>query len=226
MTVTATILPLLGPSRALLPRAFRLSYTTQPIPSAHDGMTPSTISYSPSPSSSTMKSRPIEKKVSASARDLRLSSTMTPTPLVTPTTQPATRSRAQNILLMHEPSHHRGFFTASRRCSRFVRLLKVLILWYVYALRSSVLHADFITHSQPNYSAPPSSTSPAHPATQTTAGDTSNAPGVHPTTPAASHAQCGPAALPSALLPYSKCSALSMRNTRGSLHKTPRRVSL
>ena len=81
------------------------------------GMTLSSI-ISHSPSATTTKSRPIEKKVSASARDLRLGLTMTPTPQITPTTRPATRSRAQNISPEHEPSHHRDFFTASRRCSR------------------------------------------------------------------------------------------------------------
>ena len=88
------------------------------------GMTPSIISHSPSPSATTTKSRPIEKKVSASARDLRLGLTMTPTPLITPTTRPATRSRAQNISPEHEPSHHRDFFTASRRCSRCREVIK------------------------------------------------------------------------------------------------------
>lgn len=102
--------------------------TTPPDPSssAHvnqsgqdtHGMTPSIIS----PSSTTRKSRPIEKKVSASARDLRLGLTMTPTP----PTRPATRSRAQNqnISPEHEPSHHRDFFTASRRCSRCREVVK------------------------------------------------------------------------------------------------------
>ena len=66
--------------------------------------------------SNNKESRPIEKKVLASARDLRLG--MTPTPLVTPTTRPATCSRAQNISPNHEPSHHHDFFTASRQCLR------------------------------------------------------------------------------------------------------------
>ena len=87
------------------------------------GMTPSSI-ISHSPSAITTKSRPMEKKVSASTRDLRLGLTMTPTPVVTPTTRPTTRSRAQNISPEHEPSHHRDFFTASRRCSRCREVIK------------------------------------------------------------------------------------------------------
>ena len=117
-------------------RAPSVSATPPPDPSssAHvnqsgqdtHGMTPSSIiSHSPSPSSATTtKSRPIEKKVSACARDLRLGLTMTPTLVVTPTTRPATRSRAQNISPEHEPSHHRDFFTASRRCSRCREVIK------------------------------------------------------------------------------------------------------
>ena len=125
------------------PRTFRLSYTTArpilfctckpirtryPNQSEQDthGLTPSsTISHSFSPSSATTtKSRPIEKKVLASAQNLRLGLTMTPTPLVTPTTRPATRYRARNILPEHEPSHHCDFFTASRRCSRCRKVIK------------------------------------------------------------------------------------------------------
>ncbi|EDR04470.1 uncharacterized protein LACBIDRAFT_304567 [Laccaria bicolor S238N-H82] len=90
---------------------------TQPGQDTH-GMTPSIIPHSPP--ATTTKSRPIEKKVSASARDLRLGLTMTPTPLVTPTT----RSRAQNTSPEHEPSHHRDFFTASRRCSKCREVVK------------------------------------------------------------------------------------------------------
>ena len=45
-------------------------------------------------------------------------------PLVTPTTRPATRSRAQNISPEYDPSHHRDFFTASRRCSRCREVIK------------------------------------------------------------------------------------------------------
>ena len=86
------------------------------------GMTPSSIISHLPPA--TPKSRPIEKKVSASARVLRLGLTMTPTPLVTPTTRLAMRSRAQNILPEHEPSHHCDFFTASRQCSKCREAIK------------------------------------------------------------------------------------------------------
>ena len=116
------------------------------------GMTTFVImSHSPSPSSSatTTKSRPIEQKVSASARDLRLGLTMTPTPLVTPTTRPATRFQAQNISPEHESSHHRDFFTASRRCSKCREVIESPRSLVCFFFRSSFLHADLI-HIQPS----------------------------------------------------------------------------
>ena len=95
-------------------RAPSVSATPPPDPSssAHDAL----LHHLALTFSNNKESRPIEKKVLASARDLRLG--MTPTPLVTPTTRPATCSRAQNISPNHEPSHHHDFFTASRQCLR------------------------------------------------------------------------------------------------------------
>ncbi|EDR04492.1 uncharacterized protein LACBIDRAFT_330668 [Laccaria bicolor S238N-H82] len=142
-------------------RTFRLSFIA-PDPSSFSPTQPGQDTY---------------VKASASARDLRLGLTMTPTPLVTPTTRPATRSWAQNISPEHEISHHHGVRSV-------VRLLRVLVL------------------RQTNLSPPDSSTSLAHPATQNTAGAASNPHGVHPPALVASHAQSGPAALPSAPLPY------------------------
>ncbi|KIJ97053.1 hypothetical protein K443DRAFT_260674 [Laccaria amethystina LaAM-08-1] len=136
-------------------------------------MTPSIISPT--------KSRPIEKKVSASARDLRLGLTMTPTPLVTPTMRPATRSRTQNI----SAEHNVIFLLRVRRCSRCREIVKS-------------------PRSSPTEPFPASSTSPVHPATQTTAGDGSNPPGVHPTASVVHHAPYGPAALPSAPCSFDK----------------------
>ena len=167
------------------------------------------------------ESRPIEKKVSASTRDLRLGLTMTPTAVVTPTTRPATRSQAQNISPEHEPWHHRDFFTASRRCSRCREVIKSPRSLVCSFFRSS-LHADLTIHTQPTESFSPAPLPPSCILQHKPLGDASNPPSVHPTAPAAHHGQYGPAALPSAPLPYSKCCAVSIRDTRGSLHKNPR----
>ena len=75
------------------------------------------------------------------------------TPLVTPTTRQATRSRAQDISLEHEPSHHRDFSLRVDGIRGIMRLLKVLVLRYVYILRSSLLHADyFLTQTDEPFS--------------------------------------------------------------------------
>ena len=92
-----------------------------------------------------------------------------------------------------------------------VRLLRFLDLRYVCKLILSFFALISFTYSRANPSPPVSSTSLAHPATRTTAGDASNLPDVHPTAPAVHHAQSGPAALPSAPLPYSKSCAASIR---------------
>jgi hypothetical protein len=126
------------------PRTSSVSVSTPPDPSssAHvnqpgqdtHGMTPSTTK-------SRTNVRPLEKKVSASARDLRLGLTMTPT---TPTTRPATRSRTQNISAEHELRIIVIFLLRADGVRGVVRLLRVLVLRYVPTFPSFV-HADLIT---------------------------------------------------------------------------------
>ena len=119
------------------PHARAPSVSATPLPSpAHvnqsgqdtHGMTPSSI-ISHSPSATTMKSRPIETKVSASAQDLHLGFTMTPIPLIMPTTQPAMHSHTQNISPEHEPLHHCDFFTAGRWCLKCHEVIKSPQSW-------------------------------------------------------------------------------------------------
>ena len=69
---------------------------------------------------------------------------MTPTPLVTPTTRPATCSRAQNISPEHECLHHHDFFTPSRRCSRGREVVESQHSSVCFFFRSFVLHANLI----------------------------------------------------------------------------------
>ena len=85
---------------------------------------------------------------STNCQNFQVPDVLDETTLVMPTTRPATHSRAQNMSPEHEPLHHHDFFTASRWYLRFVRLLRVLDLRYVYILHSSLRHAD-ITLTQP-----------------------------------------------------------------------------
>ena len=97
---------------------------------------------------------------------------------MTPTTRPATRSRAQNISPEHELRITVIFSLRVDGVRGIVKLLKVLDPRYVYIFHSSLLQFTLIsfTHSQLHPSPLASSTSPAHLATQTTAGDASKPP--------------------------------------------------